>query len=160
MVKHPPAVAGDAGDMGLVPGLGRSSGGGNGNPLQYSSLRSPMNRGTWWATVHGVVKSQTRLSDLTHANCCCSAAQSSLTLCNPTDCSTPGFPVLHWLLKFAQTHVHRVGDAILHSFSVTLFVSCSQSFPASGSFPMSGLFATNGQSIGASASASVLPMNI
>ena len=44
---------------------------------------------------------------------CCSVARSCLTLCNPMDCSTPGFPVLHHLLEFAQTHVHGAGDAIL-----------------------------------------------
>ena len=63
VVKDPPAIAGDSGDTGLVPGLGRYPGGGNDNPLQYSCLKNPMNRGTWWATVHGVIKSQTRLSD-------------------------------------------------------------------------------------------------
>ena len=51
-----PANAGAAGDMGLIPGLGRSRGG-NGNPLQYSCLENPMDRGAWWATVHGVTKS-------------------------------------------------------------------------------------------------------
>ena len=63
MVKNPPASAGDIGDMGSIPGLGRSPGEGNGNPLQYSYLGNPMNRGAWWATVHGVAKSQTQLSD-------------------------------------------------------------------------------------------------
>ena len=53
----------NAGDLGLIPGSGRSPGGGNGNPLQYSCLENPMNRGAWWATVHGVTKSQTQLSD-------------------------------------------------------------------------------------------------
>ena len=48
---------------------------------------------------------------VTNALSCCSVAQSCLTLCNPMDCSTPGFPVLH-LLELAQTHVHEVGDAI------------------------------------------------
>ena len=52
---------GDAGDTGLIPGSGRSHGGGNGNPLQYSCLESPTDRGAWWATVHGVAESQTRL---------------------------------------------------------------------------------------------------
>ena len=52
----------DAGDLGLIPGSGRSPGEGHGNPLQYSCLENPMDRGTWWATVHGVAKSQTRLS--------------------------------------------------------------------------------------------------
>ena len=46
-------------DMGSIPGLGRSSGGGHGNPLKYSFLENPMDRGAWWATVHGVPKSQT-----------------------------------------------------------------------------------------------------
>ena len=50
------------GDLGSIPGLGRSPGGGNGNPLQYSCLRNPRDRGAWWATVHGVTKSQTGLS--------------------------------------------------------------------------------------------------
>ena len=62
MVEKPPANAGDAGDVSLIPGSGRSPGGGNGNPLQYSCLGNPMDRGAWWATVHGVTKSQTRLS--------------------------------------------------------------------------------------------------
>ena len=52
-VKNPPANAGDAG---LIPGSGRSPGGGNGNSLQYSCLENPMARGAWWATVHGVAK--------------------------------------------------------------------------------------------------------
>ena len=58
MVKTPPANTGDAG---LIPGLGRFPGVGNGNPLQYSCQGSPMHRGAWWATVHGVTKSRTRL---------------------------------------------------------------------------------------------------
>ena len=59
-LKNLPA---NAGDPGSIPGLGRSPGGGHGNPLQYSCLQNPMDRGAWWATVHGVTKSQTRLSD-------------------------------------------------------------------------------------------------
>ena len=57
MVKNPPANAGDTGDSGSVPGLGRYPGGGNGNPLQYSWLENPMDRGVWWAILHRVVKS-------------------------------------------------------------------------------------------------------
>ena len=53
----------NAGDVGLIPGLGRSPGEGNGNPLQYSCLENPMDRRAWWATVHGIAKSRTRLSD-------------------------------------------------------------------------------------------------
>ena len=49
----------NAGDLGLIPGLGRSEGEGNGNPLQYSCLENPMDRGAWWAILHGVTKLQT-----------------------------------------------------------------------------------------------------
>ena len=52
------ASACNAGDLSLIPGSGRSPGEGNGNPLQYSCLESPMDRGAWWAIVHGVAKSQ------------------------------------------------------------------------------------------------------
>ena len=55
----------NAGDLGSIPGSGRSPGEGNGNPLQYYCLKNPMDRGAWLATVHGVAKSQTRLSDFT-----------------------------------------------------------------------------------------------
>ena len=60
VVKNPPASAGDSGS---IPWSGRSSGGGNGNSLQYSCLENPMDRGAWWATVHEAAKSQTLLSD-------------------------------------------------------------------------------------------------
>ena len=59
------ASACNVGDPGLIPGLGRSPGEGNGNPLQYSCLENPIEGGAWWATVHRVTKSQTRLSDFT-----------------------------------------------------------------------------------------------
>ena len=59
MVKNPSASAGDLRDVGLISGLGRSPGEASGNPLQYSCLENPMDRGAWWATVHGVAKSQT-----------------------------------------------------------------------------------------------------
>ena len=55
--------AGDAGSLGSVPGSGRSPGGGNGHPLQYPCLEKSMERGTWWAIVHGVTKNQTLLND-------------------------------------------------------------------------------------------------
>ena len=61
MVKNPLADAGDAGEVGLFPGSGRSPGVGNGNPLQYSYLGNPMDRGGWWTTVHGISKSQTKV---------------------------------------------------------------------------------------------------
>ena len=56
MVKNPPANAGEAGDAGSIPGSGRSPGEGNGNPLQYSCLENPMDRGAWWAIVQGGYK--------------------------------------------------------------------------------------------------------
>ena len=58
VVKNPPAIAGDARDMGLIHGLGRSPGEGNGNPLQYSCLENPKDRGIWSDTVHAAEKSQ------------------------------------------------------------------------------------------------------
>ena len=61
VVRNPPADAGDIRDVGLTPGLGRSPGGGHGNPLQYSCLESPMDREAWRATVHVVAESQTQL---------------------------------------------------------------------------------------------------
>ena len=86
---------------------------GNGNPLQYSCLENPRERGAWWAAVYGVAQSQTRLKLLSSSSsslffiyreyklpdpirnicCCCLAAQSCLTLCNPMDCSPPGSSV-------------------------------------------------------------------
>ena len=85
-----------------------------------------------------------------------SVSQSCPTLCDPMNCSTPGLPVNHQLPEFTQTHVHWVSDAMQPSHP---FSSCPQSFPASGSLPISQLFASGGQSIGVSASTSVLPMN-
>ena len=90
----------------------------------------------------------------------CSVAESCLTLCDPMDCSTPGFPILHYLPEFAQTHVHRVIDAIQPSHPVSPPCPAVKCFLALGSFPVSQLFASGGQSIGASASAWVLPMHI
>ena len=63
MVKNPPANAGNARDLGSIPESGRSPAGGHGNPLQYSCVENPMDRGTWQAAVHGVAKSWTQLSD-------------------------------------------------------------------------------------------------
>ena len=120
--------------------LKESSGEGNGNPLQYSCLENPMDRGAWQATVHETSKNQTRLSDYRAngnlAPFCrrkskerkkkdyigtvrvreevqfSSVAQSCPTLCNPMNRSTPGLPIYHQLPEFTQTHVHRVSDAI------------------------------------------------
>ena len=63
VVKNPPVNTRDTGDMGLIPGSGRSLEGGQGNPFQYSCLENTMEREAWWATVHEVTKSQKQLSD-------------------------------------------------------------------------------------------------
>ena len=61
VIKKLAARAGDVRDVGSIPGPGRVPGGGHGNPLQYSCLENPVDRGTWWATVHRVTKSRTQL---------------------------------------------------------------------------------------------------
>ena len=89
--------------------------------------------------------------------CCCSVAQSWLTLCSPMNCSTPGFPVLHRLLEFTHTHVHWVSDAIQPSHLYLPLLLLPSIFPSIKVISMSWLLAPSAQSIGASAS--VLPMN-
>ena len=99
----------------------------------------------------------------THSGCSfhfTSVAQSWPTLCDPMDCSTPGFLAHHQLLEFTQTHVHSIKwchPTIMSS--IIPFSSRLQSFPSSGSFRMSQFFTSGGQSIEVSSSASVLPMN-
>ena len=94
--------------------------------------------------------------------CCCSVAKSCQTLWDLTDCSMSGFPSLSFtiswsLLKFMSIELVMLSN---HLILAAHFSSCPQSFPVSGSFPRSQFFASGGQSIGASASASVFPMNI
>ena len=91
--------------------------------------------------------------------CCCSVAKSCPTICNPTKCSTPGSPILHYLPVCSDSCPLSQQCHPSISSSAALFSFCLQSFPTSGSFPMSWLFTAGGQSIGASALASVLPMN-
>ena len=121
-----------AGDPGSIPGLGRSPGKGNGNPLQCSCLENSMDRGAWWATVHGIMTERLILSlfrcidngEIFLTGPGLALIKSSLvnvdvnmdfvsisqhqreTFYDPMDFSTPGFPVLHHLLKFAQIHVY------------------------------------------------------
>ena len=83
VVKNPPADAGDAGDAGSIF-QGRSAGVGNGNPLQYSCLENSMDRGAWWATVHGVTKNRTCLS--THA--LITFIFMAESRCSPQHCTT------------------------------------------------------------------------
>ena len=68
VVKNPPANAGDARHAGSIPGSGKSLGVGNGNPLQYTCVENSMDRGAWWAAVHGITKSWTRLKRLSSSS--------------------------------------------------------------------------------------------
>ena len=78
MITNPPASAEDAGDTGSAPGLGRSPGGGNSNPVLYSCLENPMDTGAWWATVRGVAE-----SDVTEHSCTCTLTMGSSYLFYP-----------------------------------------------------------------------------
>ena len=89
-----------------------------------------------------------------------SVTQSFQTLCNPKDCSTPGLPVHHQLPEFTQTHVHWVGDDIQPSHLLSSPSLPPSIFSSIRVFSSEWFFTSGGQSIGASASASVLPMNI
>ena len=88
-------------------------------------------------------------------HCCCSAAKPCLTLCNPMDCRTSGFPVFHYLPELAQTHVHWVGDAIQPSHPLSSLYLLPSIFPSIRVFSNE----SGGQSIGISALTSVLPMD-
>ena len=145
---------------------------GNGNPLQYSCLGNPMDRGAWLATVHGVVKSWTQLSGFTftfhfHALEKEMATHSSILVWKIPGTEEPG--------GLPPMGSHRVGNEWCDlaaaaacplsqwchptiSPSVVPFSSRLQSFSASGSFQINQSFASGGQGIGVSASASVLPM--
>ena len=94
-----------------------------------------------------------------YISCCCSGTKSCPTLCNPMDCSTPGFSVLYYLQRLHSCSLSQWCHPIISS-SVDSFFSHLESFPASGSFLTSKLFTSGDQSTGASASALVLPMNI
>ena len=132
--------------------------------LQSGNLMTPSNINYWehWQGISWGEDTTYFMTSFEKLHCCCSVAQSCLILCDPMDRSMPGFPVFHHLLELAQTHVHQVDDVIQqsHPLSSPSISSCLQYFPASGSFPLSWLFASGGQCIGASTSASVLPINI
>ena len=103
--------------------------------------------------------SRLQVESMQHNHCWCSVAQSCPTLCDPMDCSMPGFPVLQPSAGACSNSLSWWCHPIILS-SVISFSSCLLSFPASRSFPVSQFFTSGGQSIEASASASVLPMNI
>ena len=100
---------------------------------------------------------QEYLRGMPAGSCCgCSVAKSCTSLCDHVECSTPGSSILHYVMEMSIESVMLSKHFIVCS----LFSSCPQSFPESGSFPLSQLCTSCGQSIGASTSASILPMNI
>ena len=123
----------NAGDPSSIPGLGRSLGEGNGNPLQYSCLENSMKGGAWWAIVHGVMKSRTRLSDLFQYFSFWATSLSLLLLI--FWCFDCGFvvPCRYWLYVFTP---HVLWKSVLH---VCLYLrslsplphSCPPPLPAS-----------------------------
>ena len=109
------ASACNAGDLGSFPGLGRSPGEGNGNPLQYSCLENPMDGGAWWATVHGVAKSQIRLRDFTFTlsilwHCLSLGLELKLTFSSPV--ATAEFSKFAGILSAALSQHHVLGFEI------------------------------------------------
>ena len=140
VVKNPSANAEDAWDAGSIPGLARSPGEGNGNPLQYSCLGNTMDRGAWQATVHGVANESDLTWWLSNNNVLFfSSVHFSHSVMSdslqPYDHSTPGLPVHHQLPESTQTHVHRIGDAIQPSHPLS-----SPSPPALNLSQHQGLF--------------------
>ena len=167
VVKNSPDNAGDKRDTGSIPGLERSPGEGNGNPLQYSCLENPMDRGAWRATVHGVAKSWSQLKQLRSSIMpliifnvflqsnvleinflvCYNIISASLYCCCSV-CLTPWDP-MDWLQHARLPCPLPCPGACSNSCplswwchptissSVIPFYSCLQSFPASGSFLMS-----------------------
>ena len=149
---------------------------GNGNPLQCSCLENPRDGGAWWAAIYGVAQSRTQLKWLSSSSrrcqgykslfsalsvkyCCCSVSKSCLTL-SPwiaTRQASLSLTIPQSLLRLMSIESLMLSN---HLILCGPFSYCLQSFPASGSFPVSQVFASGGQSIGASASASILPMNI
>ena len=140
-------------DVGSISGSERSPGGGHGNPIQYSCLENPMDRGTWQATVHGVAKSQTWLKGLsTHSHVCvyipaAAAAPKSLhscpTLCDPIDGSPlgspdPGIPqagTLEWVaISFSNAWKWKVKVKLLRRvwLLVTPWTAAYQAPPSMG----------------------------
>ena len=119
VVKNPPANAEDPRNAGLIPGLGRSPGGGHGNPLQYSCLGNPVDRGAWWATVHGVTKSQTWLSEWTELNWNCLKYTHWIMISDSTNMTKITPPPFPWV------HDYVARDCI----SVSFAVRCDQLLP-------------------------------
>ena len=129
----------NVGDVGLIPGLGRSLVEGKGYPLQYSGLENSMDSPWGRKQLDTTERLSLTLSELAKLGQLpvqfSSVAQSCLTLCDPMNQSTPGLPVHHQLPEFTQTHVHQVGDAIQPSHPLL-----SPSPPAPNPSQHQGLF--------------------
>ena len=122
--KNPPASAGDARDLGLIPGLGRSLRVGNGNPLQYSCLENSMDRGAWWTTVHEATKNQTWLNGWIQHNSWMYLASLKTNKLNYLFFPTLTFP--HNILCSARFYMPIFGDHLglhLHHDSETRFLN-------------------------------------
>ena len=104
MVTNPPAHSGDLRNADLTPGWGRSLGGGHGNPLWYSCLENPLDRGAWRATIHVVAKSRIRLSNLGHMHALVPPAHGSLCLEHPACSSLLAGGIPPCLLRFSGLH--------------------------------------------------------
>ena len=139
VVKNPPANVGDMRYAGSIPGSGRFPGEGHGSSLQYSCLENPWTEEPGGLHAIGVAESLTWLKQLSiHTELGefqSSSVQLCLTLCDPMDCSTPGFPVHHQLPELAQTHSHWISDAIQPSHPLS-----SPSPPAFNLSQHKGLF--------------------
>ena len=98
----------NAGDLSLIPGWGRSPGEGNGDPLQYSCLENPMDGGAWWATVHGVAKSRTRLTTSLSLSCLCTLSHSVVP-----NSATPWTCTLNLLCMFFDLHQYMQQNLLL-----------------------------------------------
>ena len=101
-VKNKPTNAGAAGDAGLIPGLGRSPGGGNGNLLQDSCLENPMDQGAWWAIVHVVTKESDTTEQLNSTSSLLHAVVSELSSL------LPSFPLPFSTLSFDSPFFHPI----------------------------------------------------
>ena len=112
-VKSRPAMQEAQADVSLIPGLGRSSEGGHGNPLQYSCLENPMNRGTWWATVHRVAKESDKTEVTEHAY-----SRFLLQGIFSTQGSNPG--LLH--CRQILYHLSHQGSTIFHYICIYIYM--------------------------------------
>ena len=143
--------------MGSTPGLGRTPGVGKGNPLQYTWLENSIGRGAWRATVWGVMHSITIRKQIPVVVQSLSHVQVFVIPWTAAHQASLSFTITQSLFKLMSIESVMPSNHLILCHPLFLFLL---SFPASGSFPMSWLFALGGQSIGTSASASVLPMNI